>query len=83
MNGNALYEVARQRVAEQQRAARQAGEARQRRAAARAARRAQKETIAGPAIPDFAHEMFGTARGTVPAPREEAPRGRHAGTSRG
>ena len=82
MNGNALYEVARQRVADQQRAARQAGEARERRAAVRAARRARKETqetIAVPAIPDFAHEMFGT----VPAPREEAPRGRHAGTNRG
>ena len=86
MNGNALYEVARQRVADQQRAARQAGQAHERRAAVRAARRARKETqetIAVPAIPDFAHEMFGTARGTVPAPREEAPRGRHAGTNRG
>ena len=84
MNGNAMYEVARQRVAEQQRAARQAGEARERRAAARASRRSKKgarETIATPAIPDFAHQMFGSARSAVPAPRQEDPRGRHAGTS--
>jgi hypothetical protein len=83
MNGNVMYEMARQRVAEQQRAARQAGEARERRAAARA-RRAKKETretIAAPAIPDFAHEMFDAVRDAVPAPRREARRGRHAGTS--
>ena len=84
MNGNTMYEVARQRVAEQQRAARQAGEARQQRAAARASRRAKKgtpDTITAPVIPDFAHEMFDAARDAVPAPRREHPRGRHAGTS--
>ena len=84
MYGNAMYEVARQRVAEQQRAARQAGEARQQRAAARASRRAKKgtpDTITAPVIPDFAHEMFDAARDAVPAPRREHPRGRHAGTS--
>jgi len=84
MNGNAMYEVARQRVAEQQRAARQAGEAREQRAAARASRRAKKgaqETIIAPLIPDFAHEMFDAARDAVPAPRREDPRGRHAGTT--
>jgi hypothetical protein len=60
MNGNSMYEVARQRIAEQREAARKAGEAREQRAAARS-RRAKKdrtETIAAPAIPDFAHEMF-------------------------
>jgi hypothetical protein len=84
MNGNTMYEVARQRVAEQQRAARQAGEAREQRAAARASRRAKKgtpDTITAPVIPDFAHEMFDAARDAVPAPRREHPRGRHAGTS--
>lgn len=87
MNGNLMYEVARQRVADQQRAARQAGE---RRTAARArrARKARKETqetIAAPVIPDFAHEMFDVARDAVPAPRPgspEATRGRDAWTSR-
>jgi hypothetical protein len=80
MNGNAMYEVARLRIAEQQRAAREAGEARGRRAAARA-RRARKEapeTIATPVIPDFAEEMFAATGDTVPAPRPENPRGRHA-----
>jgi hypothetical protein len=84
MNGNAMYEVARQRIAEQQRAARQAGEARERRAAARG-RRARKEApeaIATPAIPDFAHEMFDAARGAVPAPREEDTRGRRTRAGR-
>ena len=84
MNGNTMYEVARERVAEQQRAARQAGEAREQRAAARASRRAKKgtpDTITAPVIPDFAHEMFDAARDAVPAPRREHPRGRHAGTS--
>ena len=81
MNGNAMYEVARQRIAEQQRAARQAGEARERRAAARAARakKETRETVAAPAIPDFAHEMFDEA---VPAPRPESAPGRDARTGR-
>ena len=84
MNGNAMYEVARQRVAEQQRAARQAGEARERRAAARE-RRARKEaieTVAAPVIPDFAAEMFDAAGDAVPAPRQETTDGSHARTSR-
>ena len=80
MNGNAMYEMARQRIAEQQRVARLASEARERRAAARAGRgrKGKRETIATPAIPDFAHEMFDA---TVPAPRESAD-GRDARTSR-
>jgi len=81
MDGYAMYEVARERIAEQQRGARQAREARAQRAAARAARRAKKEALAAPVIPDFAHEMFDVARDAVPAPRHEAGRGRHAGTS--
>ena len=84
MYGNAMYEVARQRVAEQQRDARTARQAREQRAALRASRRAKKEAreaIATPVIPDFAHEMFNEAREAVPAPRREVRRGRHAGTS--
>jgi hypothetical protein len=84
MDGYAMYEVARERIAQQQRDAGQAREARAQRAAVRAARRAKKgarEAIATPVIPDFAHEMFDVARDAVPAPRQEAGRGRHAGTS--
>jgi hypothetical protein len=72
MNGNLWYEIARQRVAERQLAARQAGEARQMRAAARERRardRAQAATVA-PAIPDYAHEMFAELGDAVPAPRQ-------------
>jgi hypothetical protein len=80
MNGNSMYEVARQRIAEQQRAARQAGEARERRAAARGrhARKGATEAVATPAIPDFADEMFDAARDAVPTPGRETTRGRHA-----
>ena len=88
MNGYLMYEVAKQRMEEQQRAARQvreAREARRQRARARGrhARDEAAEAIATPLIPDFAHEMFGdVARGDVPAPRREAARGRHARTNR-
>jgi hypothetical protein len=84
MNGNLMYEITRQRIAEQQRAARQASESREQRATARG-RRARKERaqeIVAPAIPDFAHEMFETALDTVPAPRQESGHGRRARTSR-
>jgi len=84
MNGNLMYEMARQRIAEQQQAAQRAGEARERRAAARGRRgkvEVPEESVA-PVIPDFADEMFGTARDAVPAPREEKEdvRGGHAQT---
>ncbi len=87
MHGSAMYEVAKLRVAEQQEAAQRARRARGQRAEVRAARRARKaapETITVPAIPDFAHEMFGTARDAVPAPRseQETTRGGRARTSR-
>jgi hypothetical protein len=85
MNGNLMYEVARQQIAERQRAARQAGQAREQRAAARGrqAKNEKRELAAVPAIPDFADEMFHDAeRGAVPAPRAEAGRGRHARTQR-
>jgi hypothetical protein len=65
VNEFAMYEVAKQRIAEMQDAARRAGMAREQRAAARA-RRARKnaETIASPVIPDFAHEMFNMTQDT-------------------
>jgi hypothetical protein len=82
MNGYVMYETARQRIAEQHRAAQQVREARELRAAARG-RRARKEAleaVATPVIPDFADEMFDAARDAVPAPRgsRETTRGRHA-----
>jgi hypothetical protein len=73
MNGNLMYEMTRQRIAEQQRAVQRAAEAHERRAAARG-RRGKAEAsgeIATPAIPDFADDMFGAARDAVPVPREE------------
>jgi len=65
MNGNGMYEIARQRSADRQRAARQAGEARAARAAARGrhARKEAPETIVTPVIPDFAEEMFNQEKG--------------------
>jgi len=93
VNGNLMYEMARQRIADQQRAARAAGEqraaqaageARSRRAIARWRRRkaAQAEEIATPVNPDFAAEMFEAARDTLPAPREEEAGGRAARSGR-
>jgi len=76
MYGNAMYEMARLRIAEQQRAAREAGEARRAAARARHARKEAPETIATPVIPDFAEEMFAATGDAVPEPRRE--RGRHA-----
>ena len=83
MHGSIMYEVARQRIADQRRAAVKDGEARASRAAARAARAARRarnraaEPVAMPAIPDYAHELLAAAaRDTVPAPRREAGRGR-------
>jgi hypothetical protein len=75
MIGSMTYEVARQRIADQRRAARQAGEAREareRRAAARG-RHARKEApeTATPVIPDFVEEMFDNQTG-----------GRHARSGR-
>jgi hypothetical protein len=79
-----MYEMAKQRIAEQQRAAKAAGEARSRRAAARG-RRGKTEApsaVATPAIPDFADEMFEAARDAVPGPRQEEADGRHARSNR-
>jgi hypothetical protein len=64
VNGNSMYEVAKQRIAEQQEAARKASRAREQRAAARGRRSGKEkaETITGPTIPDFVHEMFDAVR---------------------
>ena len=87
MNGNLMYEMARQRLAEQQQAVQRATEAHEQRAAARGRRGRRgkaktREEIVTPVIPDFADEMFGTARDAVPTPGEEKedPRDRHAQT---
>jgi len=83
MQGNMMYELARARIAEQERAARQAGEARRQRAEARAARRKSRQAEpAMPAIPDYADDLLDVARDAVPAPREEAPHGRPARSGR-
>ena len=79
MNGNVMYEVAKLRIADMHRTARQARAAHDAREAARS-RRARKEapeTVAIPVIPDFAEEMF-AAGDAVPEPRPENTRGRHA-----
>jgi hypothetical protein len=83
LNGNLMYEMARQRMAEQGRSARQAGEARGRIAAAlsRRGRRPRPEAATLPAIPDYAHELL-AAGDTVPAQRHEAAPGRSARTGR-
>jgi hypothetical protein len=78
MYGGIMYEVAQQRIADQRRAAVKDGEARVSRAAARArrARGRTDEPIVTPAIPDYADELLAAARDKVPAPRQEAGRGR-------
>lgn len=82
MNGNAMYDVVKLRMADMQQAARRARDARDAREAARGrrARVRAPETIATPVIPDFAEEMFATTGDAVPAPRQE--RGRHARSGR-
>ena len=84
MNGNLWYEVARQRVADQQRSARRAVEAREARAAARARRARNKAPAAPlvPVIPDYAHEMFAELGDAVPTSRREAGDGRQAPAGR-
>lgn len=71
------YELARQRAAEAQQAAREAGRAREARTAGGRLRgkEAQATEVATPAIPDYADEMFPAA--DVPAPRREEAAGRH------
>jgi len=78
MNGNLWYEIARQRVADRQRDARQASTARRARAAARARRGSERaqQAAAAPVIPDYAHEMFTELGDAVPAARQGAGHGR-------
>lgn len=79
MNGNLMYEMARERMADQQRAARATADARSLRKIARERRKAAAaEEIPTPVIPDFAVDMFGPALDAVPAPREEETGGRPA-----
>jgi hypothetical protein len=83
MTGQLMYEIARQRMAERQRAAEMAGDARRQRAAARGRhhRPARDESVV-PAIPDFADDLLAAARQAVPVPREEAAGGHHARSAR-
>jgi hypothetical protein len=87
MNGYVMYEVAKQRIAEQHRAAEQRQTARQAVAARKArtngrGRRAKQETTVAPVIPDFAYQLLeAIAPDAVPEPRQEATRGRHARSS--
>ena len=77
MNGQLMYDIAKQRADERVRAAARAATAREARAAARGRR--DTEAATAPRIPDYAHEMFcGAAQGTVPVPRQESTDGRHA-----
>lgn len=94
MHDSIMYEVARQRIADQRRAAVKDGQARTLRGLGRGrrARRAAGEAVAIPAIPDYAHELLAaTVRESLPAQREagrpeagqpEAGRGRHARAGR-
>jgi hypothetical protein len=87
VNGNLMYEMAKQRIAEQHRAAREAAQARSQRAAARGrhSKAEARDAVPVPVIPDFADEMFGTAPNAVPAPRaeqDETGRGRPARSGR-
>ena len=79
MNGNVMYDVAKLRMADMQRAAQRSRDARVARESARGRRARMRalETVATPVIPDFAEEMF-AAGDAVPEPRPENTRGRHA-----
>jgi len=83
MNGNLMYEMAKSRIAEQQRHAIAAGEARGQRAEARGRHRKSREAESVvPSIPDYAEELLDVARSTVPEPREEVPNAGHARSGR-
>jgi hypothetical protein len=97
MNGIVMYDLAQLEIAERhQRAARSRlvraavrAKREQRAAGPRGrglggwlGRRGRGRAAAVPAIPDYAHEMFGPASAAVPAPRTETVPGRSAGTGR-
>jgi predicted phosphoribosyltransferase len=83
MNGQLMWDMAKQRSDERVRQASRRAAARAARAAARAQRAADAEPVAvsAPVIPDFAHEMFQPAGDAVPPPRPESADGRHARTA--
>jgi hypothetical protein len=88
MDCNMMYEIARQRMADQQRLAEQRRSARQAIRARKAARDAARHGNARaeaelPAIPDYAHEMFsGAVQEEVAAQRRSAAPGWPAPTDR-
>ena len=88
MNGDLMYEMARQYMAEQERIAARHRLARSAREpggwiAARRARRLRRAqpTPAVPAIPDYPGELLAAAA-KIPAPREPEARGGHARSGR-
>jgi hypothetical protein len=84
MNGNVMYDVARLRVADMQRAAQRARKARDAREARRGRRARVRalETVPTPVIPDFAEEMFAATGDAVPEGSPKTTRGRHARSDR-
>jgi hypothetical protein len=81
VNGDIMFNMAKEEMAERhQRAARRAL-AREARRAARARRSAARTqaAVSVPAIPDYAQELLDRAAiGSVPAPREASAQGGHA-----
>jgi hypothetical protein len=75
MNGNLMYEVAKQRMAERHQAASRARDAR---AARDAARGRNSGEVTRQAIPDFVHELLAA----IPAARPEDERGRRTRAGR-
>ena len=91
MNGDIMYQLAMQQIAERHEQAARDQLAREAAKAARERRRSGRgrrgagtpEAAVLPAIPDFPHELFaGAARDAVPAPQPETGHGRHARTGR-
>ena len=80
MNGSIMYDMARQRIADQHRQAERRRSARQAVRARKQAEAAARGRNAGaaqvPVIPDYAHEMFSAARDAVPPQRLAAEPGR-------
>lgn len=90
MNGYLMYELARQRIADQHRAAerrlaaRQAAAARKERASARRRHAGQETADAAvvPVVPDFADELLDAMARDAAAAPQEAGRGRQSRTRR-
>jgi hypothetical protein len=88
MDGGMMYEIARQRIADQhrladrRRSARQAVRARKEADAAARRREARDAAVELPAIPDYAHELLGGEAGDAVPPRPAAVPDRPTATDR-